>query len=122
MSQPEVTSEDPAVRDSRREAMIVLIFSACALAYSVTTSYILGYSAGGRELRFVNLGAGIACPDWVFWGIIVPWFVCFVFGALFAFFWMTDSELGEELEEDDGFLTVNPGDSGMDPTKGGKHG
>ena len=57
MSQPEVTSEDPAVRDSRREAMIVLIFSACALAYSVTTSYILGYSAGGRELRFVNLGS-----------------------------------------------------------------
>lgn len=103
--------EDPTIRTARREAIFVLSLVAIALIYSSTTCYLMGYGAEGRELRFVELGWGVAFPDWIFWGVIVPWGVCFVLGTIFAFGWMQDMELGEELEEDDGF---SPPASGAD--------
>ena len=94
--------EDPTISAARREAIVVMGLVATTLIYSSTTSYLMGYGAKDRELHFVELGWGVAFPDWIFWGVVVPWGVCFVIGAIFAFGWMQDAELGEELEEDDG--------------------
>jgi len=96
-------AEDPTIRAARREAIVVGCVVATALIYSSTTSYLMGYGAKDRELRFVELGWGVAFPDWIFWGVVVPWGVCFVIGAIFAFGWMQDAELGEELEEEEEF-------------------
>ena len=83
----------------------------------------MGYGREIGDLTFVHLGAGIAFPDWVFWGIIVPWLACFVFGGIFAFGWMQDADLGEELEEDDGFSGSEGGaaNGGADRPEGEGH-
>lgn len=93
-------NEDPVVRSTRREFVAVLGVTAAALTYTIVTCYRLGFDRT-RELKFVKLFAGIAFPEWVFWGIVVPWIASFVIGALFAFRFMSDADLGEELEEDD---------------------
>jgi len=103
--------EDPTIRTARREAVVVMCIVGAALIYSSTTSYLMGYGAKDRELHFVEFGWGVAFPDWIFWGVVVPWGVCFVIGAIFAFGWMQDAGLGEELEEDDdGSQPASPAD------------
>ncbi len=94
------SNEDPVVRSTRREVIAVLGVTAIALTYTIITCYRLGFDRS-RELKFVKLFAGIAFPEWVFWGIVVPWLASFVIGGLFALRFMSDADLGEELEEDD---------------------
>ena len=41
-------------------------------------------------------------PDWVFWGIAVPWLVCVLFTTWFCFFYMADDDLGRDPDEEAG--------------------
>lgn len=100
-------AEDPVVTASRREAVAVLSGVAIALGYTIITCYRMGYGPGSHELKFVHLFGGVAFPEWVFWGIVVPWITCFVIGSVFSFFVMKDADLGEELEEDDEVLATD---------------
>ena len=43
-------------------------------------------------------------PDWVFWGIVVPWGACVVVSALFAFVFMQDAPLGEDRDDEEELL------------------
>jgi hypothetical protein len=52
-------------------------------------------------LKFVHLFWGIAFPDWVFWGIVVPWGACFVVSWWFSYVFVKDADLGKELDEAD---------------------
>ena len=88
------SAEDPLLTSARREAIVVFAIFAAALLYSVLYSYRHGY---GRELEDLTFVLGF--PDWVFWGVVVPWgtatLASFLFGALF----MRDERLGEDPEE-----------------------
>jgi hypothetical protein len=101
MPEPDKPLEDPVLRSSRREAIAVFITWLGALAYTVTYCALYGYGRPAEDLKFVTLFWGIAFPDWVFWGIIAPWSVCFLISYWFSYVFMTDEELGEELEESD---------------------
>ncbi len=92
---PAVQKEDPVLRSSRREALVVLACWACAFAYTVGYSYFHGYNRSLESLTFVW---GI--PDWVFWGVVVPWLSCTAFSVWFAFAFMTDEWLGQDPEEE----------------------
>ncbi len=94
-------TEDPILRSARREAIAVLITWLLALIYTVTYCGTFGYDRPAEDLKFVHLFWLIAFPDWVFWGIIVPWSVCFVVAWWFTYVFMTDADLGKELEETD---------------------
>ena len=85
------TREDPLVRSARREALFVLAIWAAAISFSVWYCHSHGYEV--RELEFV-----LGVPDWVFWGILVPWIVCTAAGILFANAFMRDDPLGRENE------------------------
>ncbi len=85
---------DPVVRTARREALIVFGIWITALIYSVTTCYRLGYNRPIGELKLVY-----GFPEWVFWGIVVPWVTCTVIAWVFGVLFIRDGELGEELEE-----------------------
>lgn len=98
--------EDPVVRSTRREVVAVLTITAIALTYTIFTCYRLGFDSKS-ELKFVRLFAGIAFPEWVFWGIVLPWLASFVVGAVFAFYVMEDADLGEELVEDDDLFSAS---------------
>jgi hypothetical protein len=84
-------SEDQVVRSGRREAVWVLLLWCAAALYTLGYCACFGYGRSADELRFV-----LGFPDWVFWGIVAPWTVCVVIGCWFAYFYMTDDDLGEQ--------------------------
>jgi uncharacterized protein DUF997 len=90
--------EDPVVRSSRREAIVIALIWLAAFAYSVGYCYTFGYDRDPRTLTY-PLGLGI--PDWCFWGIVVPWVICVGLSWLLAHYFMRDEELGAELEGQD---------------------
>lgn len=92
-------AEDPVLRSARREAIVVFVTWVCALTYTVTYCYLHGYERPVEDLKFVHLFWGIAFPDWVFWGIVVPWSVCFVVSWWFSYVFVKDADLGKELDE-----------------------
>lgn len=85
--------EDPLVRSARREALIVTAIFLAAMTYTLTYCGLYGY---GRDAADIQLVFGF--PDWVFWGVIVPWLGCTVISIAFALVFMTDDPLGEAAE------------------------
>lgn len=71
--------EDPVVRSGRREAYWSLSLWLAAAIYSVTYCTLWGYGRSVESLTFV-----LWFPDWVFWGIVVPWIACTVVSIYFA--------------------------------------
>jgi hypothetical protein len=100
--------EDAIVRAARREACLALATWLVAMLYSVTYCYLHGYGRSVESLTFV-----LWFPDWVFWGIVVPWGIAIVFSTVFAWRIMGDESLGEEAED---MLDVHDAQSG-----GGHH-
>lgn len=83
--------EDPVLRSARREAIAVLLTWVAALTYTVTYCYLHGYGRSLGSLTFV-----LGFPDWVFWGIVVPWLLCCLLSTWFAFRFIRDEDLGED--------------------------
>lgn len=96
--------EDPVARSARREAALAFIAWAVAMTYTVGYCYLYGYGRDVETLRFV-----LWFPDWVFWGIIVPWGVCIVLSVVFAFGIMSDDSLGDDLEDGSELPGANDG-------------
>ncbi len=96
----ETTNEDPVVTSSRREAVWASLVWATALAYSVGYCYRYGY---GRDLdpSLADMRFYFGWPDWVFFGIVVPWLVCTAISVLFAFVLIQDAPLGEDRGDED---------------------
>jgi hypothetical protein len=88
-------AEDPVVTSARREASIALGTWLAAMLYTVTYCYLNGYGRDVESLTFV-----LWFPDWVFWGIVVPWGICILFSTWFAFRIMGDEPLGEAVDDD----------------------
>ena len=89
-------TEDPVLRSSRREALLVLSVWLAACLYTVGYCYAFGF---GREAESITYVLGF--PDWVFWGIIAPWSVCTAICFVLAYFVIRDEDLGEEQVESD---------------------
>jgi hypothetical protein len=87
---------DPAVISARREALVVLVIFTAAMVYTVVTCYVYGYDRAPETLTFKY-----GFPDWVFWGIIVPWSICLLLSFWFGHQFMRDADLGESAGPDD---------------------
>jgi hypothetical protein len=68
----------------------------CAMVYSVTYCTLFGYGRTAESLTFV-----LGFPDWIFWGVILPWGLCTVFSVWFGLCYMQDHELEEGLHIDE---------------------
>lgn len=79
---------DKLLSSSRREAVLVFTVWALALLYTISVCYWWGYQRPVEDLTFV-----FGVPDWVFWGLVVPWFACLAFNFWFSFWFMQDAEL-----------------------------
>jgi hypothetical protein len=84
--------EDPVVRDSRREAAITLVLFALAVTYTVGYCTLFGYNRSLAGMTFV-----LGVPDWVFWGIVVPWCACTVAGWVMSIFVISSNPLEEAV-------------------------
>jgi hypothetical protein len=74
---------------------VVTLLWCVAAAYTIGYCALFGYGRSAKDLHFV-----FGIPDWVVWGIVVPWSVCVGIGCWFSWFFMTDDDLGEEQESD----------------------
>ena len=83
--------EDPLLKSARREALISIGTWFVATVYSVGYCWLYGYNRPIESLTYV-----LGFPDWIFWGVVLPWGACTVFSAWFCMFYMTDEDLGEE--------------------------
>jgi hypothetical protein len=86
-----VARDQPVLRSSRREAIVSLVVWFVALVYSVGVCWRFGYHRPVETIGYV-----MGFPDWVFWGLIVPWLVATAITIVFAYFGMTT----EPLEDD----------------------
>jgi hypothetical protein len=89
-----VRREDPVLQSARREALLVLLIWLGACIYTVGYCYTFGYGRDAATLRYV-----LGFPDWVFFGIVVPWTVCTGLCFVLSHFVIRDEELGEEQSE-----------------------
>ncbi len=101
--------DDPVFLDSRREAFLILLIWGLCLVWTVSYCYRFGYvqherTAGeitqylpmpktwDREPASLTTPFALGIPDWVFWGITVPWFVCVLVSIWFCFVYMKDDD------------------------------
>jgi hypothetical protein len=90
------------LRHARREALIVLAVWALFLAWVVGYSYLRGYidvaeGSGARPAPEVETTAGL--PQWVFYGIALPWLAATLFTIFFGWRLLRDDDLGPDREE-----------------------
>ena len=91
-------TEHPLIRSARREALVAVAMWFVALVWSVGVCTTYGYvrdpkslSGYGRDPESLTFVLGF--PDWVFWGMIVPWAACTAASGWFAFGFMKDEDL-----------------------------
>lgn len=79
---------DPGYRNALRETFVLLAIYVAALAYTILYCWFFGYD---RDPATVITYGGI--PDWVLWGVFVPWACCVLVTIWFSFFFMADDDL-----------------------------
>lgn len=97
--------------NARREGWIVTIAWVVTLLWTVGVCYVMGYQHKPESL-VVQLGlaeAGpphpgiiLGFPDWVFWGIILPWLLASLFTVWFGLAGIVPDELGRDASDNTG--------------------
>lgn len=81
-------NEHPLLKSARREAIGALAIWLIATTYCVGYCCLYAYGRDPKSLTFV-----LGFPDWIFWGIVVPWGTSTVVSTVFAFWFMKDEDL-----------------------------
>jgi len=81
---------------ARREALLVFAIWIGACLWVLSVSFQYGYERDAATLTYV-----LGFPDWVFWGVVVPWSVCTLLCFVLASFVIRDEDLGEEQAEEE---------------------
>ena len=85
---------DPVFKNASREAKVALLLFGAAMAWVVGYGALRGYGRKAEDLTFV-----CGFPDWIFWGVVVPWVVCLGASIWFGLRFMKDDDLGLEKRE-----------------------
>jgi len=96
--------EDPVLTSSRREALITFAIWLTACVYSISVCYRYGYGRDAATLTYV-----LGFPDWIFYGVVLPWTVCTGLCFIMSYLVIADGELGEEQVEEQ--LRPSPGEA-----------
>jgi len=81
---------DPVFRHARREALIVLAVWIAGMLWTVCYCSATGYDIPPEQVH-----ATLGIPNWVFWGVLVPWLCIIVFSIWFGLFFMAADDLGQ---------------------------
>ncbi len=85
---------DPVYQNSKRETQWILFIWALFAIWVVGISGWLGYKTDPEAPVKVVMGF----PNWVFWGIAVPWLGANIAICTFAIKFMKDDPLGDDSE------------------------
>ena len=113
--------EDPIYRNSLREARFILGLWTFCFIYTVSYCYLTGYlvheplptstgpgvatllgplEALNRDAESLTYPFGLGIPDWVFYGVAVPWGICIILSFVYGLFIFTEDDLSAgSLEE-----------------------
>jgi Protein of unknown function (DUF997) len=86
--------EQELLRHARREGLLIMLVWAACLVWNVASGYVLGYRRDAKDIRLI-----LGIPDWIFWSVVLPWILCFLFSIWFCFRYMADDDLGKDPEE-----------------------
>jgi hypothetical protein len=87
---------DPLVHSSIREAILVTGIWLAAAIWSISVCYAMGYHRAADDLKLV-----LGFPDWIFWGVVIPWTTCTVVSIVFGLIFVRDGDLGKDIEDAD---------------------
>ncbi len=111
------SSNQPLLSHARREAVMMLGLWLLCLIYTTGYCYLRGYQSHEpdpattgidiaeilvvppgfeRDVSTLTLPLGLGIPDWVFYGIILPWLVCIGVTFIFAFCVFQEDDLGHQ--------------------------
>lgn len=114
-------TEDPLYRHSLREAAFILSLWACCLVYTVGYCYLYGYlthepatnSTGpgidqwvgpltsfNRDPESITYPLGLGIPDWVFYGVVLPWCVCVAATFWYLRYFFADDDLSPSSDRE----------------------
>jgi hypothetical protein len=95
-------------RNSLGEFRFVSVCWFCAFLWTLSFCYLRGYQhpadswlvqIGLAEPRTSgNFRLVLGMPDWIVWGIMLPWIICSVITVLYGLYGMKDDDLGIEAE------------------------
>ena len=106
--------ENLVLRNSRREAAFIILLWLACLLYSVTYCYLYGYvshkpqpdatgpSIGSlfgelaqldRDPSTISTPLGLGIPDWVLFGVALPWFICLLLCVWYCCFFFAEDDL-----------------------------
>ena len=114
--EPRALEIDPTYRNSLREAKFILGLWAVCFVYTTGYGYLNGYlvhqplpsSTGpgitelfgplesfNRDPESVTYPLGLGIPDWIFYGVAVPWVICIVLSFWYGLFMFAEDDLSE---------------------------
>lgn len=113
------TGFDPVYLNCLREARFILGVWCCCFCYTVTFCYLYGYldheplpaSTGppvaelvgpleslNRDPETLTFPLGLGIPDWVFYGIALPWVICIAISFWYGLVLFAEDDLGAQAE------------------------
>ena len=108
-------AEDTLLGNARREAWVILPCWLASLIYTVSYCYFFGYLAHepsgtsvgpdvatalgpltsfNRNPGSLQTPFGLGVPDWVFFGIVIPWISCIALTLWFCLRFFREDDLG----------------------------
>lgn len=84
---------DSVYRNARNEASVILFVLASLLVWTVGYCYADGYYLTGDEITTFW-----GFPNWIFFGVMVPWGAATLFSIVFGWLFMADDDLGKEAD------------------------
>ena len=114
--------DDPIYRNSLREARFILAVWVVCFLWTVSYCYFNGYlshepltsSTGpgvanllgplesfNRDPESLTYPLDLGIPDWVFYGILMPWVICVVLSFWYGLFMFTEDDLSEGAQKDE---------------------
>ena len=112
--------EDPVYVHARREAIFIFAVWVCCLFYTCIFCYLYGYlvhepwpaSTGPpvaswigplesfiRDPQTLTYPLGLGIPDWVLYGIVLPWFVCVLLSIWYGLFFFAEDDLDDPPQD-----------------------
>jgi hypothetical protein len=90
----------PDYLQAMRELKVLLILFALAFGWSIAISYGMGYSPGNPSEPEGQVATTWGIPNWVFWGVLVPWLVVDVLAVWYCFVFMkADCDTNDSHDE-----------------------
>jgi len=114
---------DPLLKNASREARLILFFWLVSGVVTIAVCYFFGYLSHEPDINSTGpdlvhlLGPftefdrrpdtfstplGLGIPDWIFYGVAVPWIACIVLTFWFCLRYFTEDDLGIDHDPDSG--------------------